>query len=284
MEFLIITGLSGAGKNRTATLVEDLGFFCVNNLPVSLLPTLSQLEKEQLGGSERVAVVVDTRACSDFSTVLTAIDHLKTQGHICSILFLDSDDYTLTKRYKETRRAHPLADDSTSLVETIAKERELLSVIYQKADFVLDSSKIPTNRFKDEVAHLFATNQEDTPTMKVRISSFGFKHGIPIDADLVFDVRFLPNPFYIEALRPKTGLDAEVSDYVFQSPEAGIFLDKLKDMVGWLVPHYQNEGKTSLSVAIGCTGGHHRSVAISHKLAEYLLEYSPYEYHRDINH
>ncbi|MFI3250167.1 MAG: RNase adapter RapZ [Eubacteriales bacterium] len=281
MEFLIITGLSGAGKSNAAKIVEDMGFFCVDNLPVPLISSFLALTPEQLGDHQRVAFVIDIRAGEQFPLLFDAIAQLKVE-HDCSLLFLDCDDFTIIKHYKESRRSHPLTDRDNGLVEAIQKERKLLETARLEADYIVDAST--SAQMKAELHHLFADESKNSTKMKIRITSFGFKYGLPIDADLVFDVRFLPNPYYVEELRIKTGLMKEVSDYVFQCPEANDFLEKLKEMVLWLLPHYEKEGKTSLIVAIGCTGGHHRSVALCHALSTYIEEcgYAPYEGHRDI--
>lgn len=283
MEFVIVTGLSGAGKSNALTTLEDMGFFCVDNMPIPLLPKFAQLGISN-HAYERVAIVADIRAGNIFSALLEAVDELRAQRHSCTILYMDADDATIVKRYKETRRSHPLSTETQSLVEAIAKEREILSATKAQANYVVNTAVLSYAKLKDELYRLFSHSNSKERQLDLRISSFGFKHGLPIDADLVFDVRFLPNPFYEPALRPKTGLDQEVRDYVFTDGLAEEFLAKLKDMISWLVPHYMAEGKHALVIAIGCTGGHHRSVTFAYLLSQYLQEqnYAVTVSHRDL--
>ncbi len=283
LEFVIVTGLSGAGKSHVATALEDMGFFCVDNMPIPLIGKFAQLG---LTGTEyqRVAIVTDVRAGNIISSLNQTIDELKSICHSCTVLYLDADDTTIVKRYKESRRAHPLSHETNNLLESIAKEREILSAICERADHMLNTGILSFSKLKDELYRLFAPSQRQERQLDLRVSSFGFKHGLPIDADLVFDVRFLPNPFYDLSLRPKTGLDQEVRDYVFANGQAQEFLEKLQEMVLWLLPQYINEGKHALVIAIGCTGGHHRSVSLAHLLSRYLQEqkYTVRESHRDL--
>lgn len=283
MEFVIVTGLSGAGKSHVATMLEDMGFFCVDNMPIPLISKFAQLGMST-SEYQRVALVTDIRAGNIFTALFHAIDELKAMRHSCTILFLDADDTTIVKRYKETRRSHPLSGETKSLVDAIHKEREILSVTREQADHVLNTGILSFAKVKDELYRLFSHSSDRERTLDLRISSFGFKHGLPIDADLVFDVRFLPNPYYVAELRPKTGLDQDVRDYVFSNGQAQEFLDKLQDMILWLLPQYMAEGKHALVVAIGCTGGHHRSVTLALLLARFLREngFPVTENHRDL--
>ncbi|MFI3252839.1 MAG: RNase adapter RapZ [Eubacteriales bacterium] len=283
MEFIIVTGLSGAGKSNALTTLEDMGFFCVDNMPIPLISKFAQLGTSN-HTYQRVALVADIRAGNIFSALLEAVEELKNQGHSCAILYMDADDKTIVKRYKETRRSHPLSGETANLLEAIAKERQMLSTICLQATYVMNTGVLSYAKLKDELYRLFSTTKTTERQLDIRISSFGFKHGLPIDADLVFDVRFLPNPFYEASLRPKTGLDQEVRDYVFSNGQGQEFLDKLQDMVLWLLPLYRAEGKHALVVAIGCTGGHHRSVTLAHLLSKILREegYAVTESHRDL--
>lgn len=283
LEFVIVTGLSGAGKSHVATTLEDMGFFCVDNMPIPLMSKFAQLGMST-SEYQRVAIVTDIRAGNILSTLFQAIDELKAMRHSCTVLYLDADDTTIVKRYKESRRAHPLSGETNSLVDSIALEREILSTIRERADHILNTGILSPSKMKDELYRLFTQGERQDRHLDLRVSSFGFKHGLPIDADLVFDVRFLPNPFYDKKLRPKTGLDQEVRDYVFSNGQAQEFLEKLQEMILWLLPRYIDEGKHALVIAIGCTGGHHRSVSLAHLLSNYLteLDYSVIESHRDL--
>lgn len=283
MEFVIITGLSGAGKSHAATIFEDIGFFCVDNLPIPLIPKFAQLGVNAVE-YEKVAIVADIRAGNKFSTLFDAIEELQEMRHSCKILFLDADDQTIVKRYKETRRSHPLSPETNTLLEAIDKERTILTPAKDQAHHVINTGTLSFAKLKDEIYRLFAHNSHAERELDLRISSFGFKHGLPIDADLVFDVRFLPNPYYSLELRPKTGLDQEVRDYVFSNGQAQLFLEKLKDMITWLLPQYKQEGKSALVIAIGCTGGHHRSVTFCHLLSRHFTAegFPVTESHRDL--
>ena len=284
MEFLIISGMSGAGKSRAASFMEDMGYFCVDNLPVPLIPKFAELG---MAGSEeygRVVLVTDVRAGVMFEHLFQALDELKAMKCPYRILFMDSGDDVIIKRYKESRRSHPLAEESESLEGAIARERSMLQPLRQRADYIIDTSEMPTAKLKGELRKIFRRETDGGENMQVNVISFGFKHGLPLEADLVFDVRFLPNPFYITELRHLTGLDKQVRDYVFQGSQAQEFVDRLKDMMEFLLPRYVEEGKTALVVAVGCTGGHHRSVAIAHEMAQTIarLGYAVSENHRDL--
>ena len=284
MEFVIISGLSGGGKSKAASFMEDMDFFCVDNLPAPLIPKFAELGMAGAGEYERVVLVTDVRSGTNFDSLFQALNALKMLKCPYKILFMEASDETIIRRYKETRRSHPLMEECESLEQAIALEREMLAHLRECADFIIDTSNLSTAKLKGELRRLFVRSGSDQGEMAVRVSSFGFKHGVPMEADLVFDVRFLPNPFYIAELRARTGLDESVRSYVFSSPQSHEFLARLKDFILWLLPRYREEGKTGLVIAIGCTGGHHRSVAIAHGLAEYVREagYPVTESHRDL--
>lgn len=284
MEFILISGLSGAGKSKAASFMEDMNFFCVDNLPVPLIPKFAELGMAGSGEYERVVLVTDVRAGHGFDGLFEALDALKAMKCGCRILFMDASDEVIIKRYKETRRSHPLVEGG-SLQEAISRERELLRPLKERADYVIDTTSLSTAKLKGELRRLFARGEQQQGKMDLRVISFGFKNGIPMEADLTFDVRFLPNPYYLPELRHKTGLDDAVRDYVFNSPTTQEFLLRLKDFTGWLLPRYEEEGKTGLVVAVGCTGGHHRSVAVAHALADHYrtLGYQVSENHRDLS-
>ena len=269
MEFLIITGLSGAGKSRAADVLEDLEYYCVDNMPVALIPRFAELCLDAHGRYEKVALVTDVRERESFGELLSTLEELKAMDCTVRILYMDADLRTLVRRYKESRRPHPLAGKGVTLEQAVAKEEELLAPIKAKADFVLNSSRLTLGQLQSRMFSLFAESGQKRE-LQITVESFGYKHGIPLDADLVFDVRFLPNPFYVEALRPLSGLDKPVSDFVFGYPQTVQFMDMLTKLLDFLTPHYVEEGKVNLVVAIGCTGGRHRSVAIAAALAEYL--------------
>ena len=282
MYFLIVSGMSGAGKSRTVATLEDFGFYCVDNLPIALIPKFAEICLAATERYERVALVTDVRAGGDFQQLFDSLDAIRDMGCDYRILFLDTATGTLINRFKETRRKHPLMEDGVSMTDAIMKERALLEGVRGKADYVVDTTNLSTGGLRDKLIKLFANENDDL--LEVTVQSFGFKYGIPPEADLVFDVRFLPNPYYVQELRPRTGLDDGVRDYVFSGGAAGEFLEKLQDLVGFLLPKYVEEGKTALVVAVGCTGGHHRSVAIAHALAAYIRGrgYPVTESHRDL--
>lgn len=286
MEFVIISGLSGAGKSRAAAFMEDMGFFCVDNLPAPLIPKFAEMGMGTSGTGEyeRVVLVTDVRAGGNFEGLFQALDELTAMKCPYQILFMDAADDAIIKRYKESRRSHPLEDADLTLEGAIARERELLKELRSRADYILDTTDLPTAKLRDELHRLFLRGRETKENLRVSVTSFGFKHGIPRAADLVFDVRFLPNPYYVPELRALTGLDDGVREYVFRGGQAEEFLIKLKDMLDYLLPRYVQEGKTALVVAVGCTGGHHRSVALAHEVAEHVRKqgYAVAENHRDI--
>lgn len=283
MEILIISGLSGAGKSKAASFLEDMGFYIVDNMPAAMILKFAEFCAAGNGRYDRVALVYDVRTASSFTELFVVLDQLKAMDGVCRMLFLEASPETIIKRYKETRRRHPLGDQADSLEEAVRKERELMAPVRGRADFVIDTSRTSTAQLRGELLRLFDTRGEKGG-MTVNVTSFGFKHGLPLEADLVFDVRFMPNPFYIEDLRPQTGLDAPVAEYVFSFPQTRDFLKKLEDLLAFTLPLYAEEGKTTLSIAVGCTGGHHRSVAVTHALTEYIrgLGYQVSENHRDM--
>lgn len=266
MRFVIVTGMSGGGKRTAMKMLEDAGYYCVDNLPIPLVDKFVELIATPNTEISKVALGLDVRAGQNFEIVENNLKKLKQQGYQYEVVFMDASDESLIKRYKESRRNHPLAPNG-SAIDGIKKEREILKRIKSKADYVFDTSNLLTRVLKEEMDKIFVLNEEYNSLM-VRISSFGFKHGILADADLVFDVRFLPNPYYIEELKPLTGNNKPVRDYVMSFKEAGEFLDKLVEMLDFLIPHYISEGKHQLVIGIGCTGGKHRSVTLANELFE----------------
>lgn len=267
MRFVIVTGMSGGGKATAIHMLEDAGFYCVDNLPVSLIEKFAELITMPDNEIDKAVLGIDARAGQQFEEVAGMIDSLKERGIPVEVLFMDASDQALIKRYKETRRVHPMNVNAAGnrIEDGIAKEREVLAEIKKRADYVIDSSQLLTRELREELDRIFVKNEEYNSLM-VTILSFGFKYGIPSDADLVFDVRFLPNPFYIDELKHQTGNDKPVQDYVKSFPACGEFLDKLTDMLKFLIPGYVQEGKYQLVVGIGCTGGQHRSVTIANEL------------------
>ena len=283
MRFVVVTGMSGGGKSTALKMLEDVGFYCVDNLPVSLVEKFAELVS--MPGSEvgKVALGLDVRSDQSFEDATKILEKLKNLGTKLEILFMDADESVLIKRYKETRRVHPLAMDKR-VEDGVRIERRVLENIRRHADYVIDTSNLLTRELKEELNRIFVENAAYNSLM-VTVMSFGFKHGIPADADLVLDVRFLPNPFYIEELKCKTGNDREVQEYVMGFHEAEVFLEKLTDMLQFLIPNYVKEGKNRLVVAIGCTGGQHRSVTLARELYRRMKGRGGYGcklYHRDI--
>lgn len=283
MRFVIVTGMSGAGKSTALKMLEDMGYFCVDNLPIPLLPGFVQMLQNTDTEMKKVALGLDVRSGQDLSGLKENLEAMDRDRIGYEILFLDANDAVLVKRYKETRRQHPLS--GSGRVDTgIAKEREKILFLKMKATYILDTSKMLTRELRIELEKIFVDGQSFC-NLYITVMSFGFKYGIPQDADLVFDVRFLPNPYYIDTLREKTGNEAEVQDYVMQNDKGRIFLDKLKDMMEFLIPNYILEGKNQLVIAIGCTGGKHRSVTLANALYQLLDEEESYGVrieHRDI--
>ena len=284
MRFVVVTGMSGSGKLTAIHFLEDMGYYCVDNLPVRLIDPFMQLVSAPGSDIDKVVLGLDVRADKSFDNVEQVLAALKKKGYKYEILFMDASDEVLIKRYKETRRAHPVAPTGR-VEEGIARERKILEQIKADADYVIDTSGLLTRILKEELTRIFVNNEEYNSLM-ISVMSFGFKNGIPADADLVFDVRFLPNPFYVESLKRLTGNDKPVRDYVMSFPEAGQFMDKLVDLISFLIPGYVKEGKNQLVIGIGCTGGQHRSVTIANALADRLRggDYGINLYHRDTRH
>lgn len=283
MKFVILTGMSGAGKSTALKIMEDIGFYCVDNLPIPLLEKFVELSDLQNAELQKVALGIDARSGQALDELREVLDRIEAKGESFEILFLDSDDSVLVKRYKETRRSHPLAPNER-VDKGIELEREKLAFLKARANYILDTSQLLTRELKAEIEKIFLKNQ-DYKNLFITILSFGYKYGIPVDSDLVFDVRFLPNPYYVEGLRAKTGNDSEIQEYVLQFKEAHAFLDKLNDMIEFLIPNYIAEGKNQLVISIGCTGGKHRSVTLANELYKRLsgkTEYGLKIEHRDI--
>lgn len=284
MRFIIVTGMSGAGKSTALKILEDAGYYCVDNLPVELVPKLGELLLLPGSSISKLALGLDIRSGQSFEKLQKSLEQLDGMKITYEILFLEASDETLIKRYKETRRSHPLAG-SGRVDQGIIEERKRLAFLKKKADYLIDTSRLLTRELREEMYKIFIENKE-YKNLYITILSFGFKYGLPSDADLVFDVRFLPNPYYIDELRTKSGNDPEVRDYVMCNEKAVIFLHKLTDMVKFLIPNYVREGKTQLVIAVGCTGGKHRSVTLANRLYQVLLEeerdYGIKIEHRDI--
>ena len=280
LELVVITGMSGAGKTVAMQSFEDMGYFCVDNMPPSLLPKFWELVKES-GKITKIALVIDLRSRAFFDEIMSAIAGLDNTSFITTkILFLEASDDALVSRYKETRRTHPLASDGR-IYDGIIAERRLLQDIKTRAQKVIDTTNLSPRKLREEIMQAFSTGSEGIFT--IQVMSFGFKYGLPIDADVVMDVRFLPNPHYIAELRPLTGLDEPVYDYVMSQPEAKTVYHKLMDLLDFSIPGYKKEGKSSVTIAIGCTGGQHRSVAFAERIGRELLSdsYNVKISHRD---
>jgi UPF0042 nucleotide-binding protein len=285
MELILVTGLSGAGKSKALEILEDIGFYCVDNMPPVLIPKFAEMCFQSQGKIEKVALVTDVRGGNFFNQLLENLNTLEDSGYQYKILFLDANVNTLIKRYKETRRKHPLSQDGqVGILEAITIEERMLKAIKERADYIIDTTNLSPHQLREQIIRIFINRTEKGKGMVIDVRSFGFKYGIPIESDLVFDVRFLPNPFYIDELQHKTGLDQAVYDYVFKWSQTKEFEEKLIDMIRFLIPHYIEEGKTSLVISIGCTGGKHRSVSMARRLSE-LLEKDNYYVvttHRDL--
>ena len=286
MEILIISGLSGAGKSSAATYLEDIGYYTVDNVPADIILKFAEFCAQSDGRYDRVALVSDIRSGNgNFQGILDAMERLKQGGDICRLLFVTADLETIIKRYKETRRRHPLMQQTDSLEKAVRTEQEMMEPLRQRADVVIDTTHLSTAQLRGELLRHFGSDTTEKGGMSVTITSFGFKYGLPMEADLVFDVRCMPNPFYIPELREKTGLDQPVADYVFSFRQTHDFMEKLRDLLTFSLPLYAEEGKTELVIAVGCTGGRHRSVAMTHALVEDIrnLGYRVRENHRDMN-
>jgi len=268
MEFIIITGLSGAGKSQAVRVLEDSGYYCMDNLPPALLPDFADLCFQSKKKIDKVAVVVDIRGGRFFNDLFTSLDKLRKSGFKYKILFLESSDEVLIKRYKELRRPHPLSPGGR-IIDGIEQERKRLDEVKKKSNYIIDTSKLTIAMLKEEILNIFLEGKESR-NLTISVISFGYKKGVPLDADLMFDVRFLPNPFYIQELKELTGNDAEVRDYVMKWDQTKEFVTMLINMIDFLIPFYIKEGKNQLVIAIGCTGGQHRSVSIANVLSEDL--------------
>lgn len=283
MRFVIVTGMSGAGKSTAMKMMEDIGFFCIDNLPIQLVDKLVEFYEKFESNIDKVAIGIDIRDKEGLEHIESTLTSLTEKKVLYDILFLDAENEVLIKRYKETRRNHPLAGRER-IESGILQEREKLEFLKEKATYIIDTSQLLTRELKMELEKIFVQNQ-DYKNLFVTILSFGFKYGIPSDSDIVMDVRFLPNPYYVDGLRAKTGNDKEIQDYVMQFGDAQVFLDKLEDLVKFLIPHYIEEGKNQLVISIGCTGGKHRSVTLANELYKRLQSEKDYGLkieHRDI--
>ncbi len=285
MRFLLVTGLSGAGKTSVNRYLEDMGAFCVDNLPPNMMFKMMEAFEQSTINCPLVAMAVDVRSAVffDAKAVSDLISETRELGYSIESLYLEASDEALVSRYKETRREHPLAGENTSLVDAIAKEREIMQPLRETANYIIDTTTLKTRELKKRLAPIFS-GESQSSAIRVELSSFGFKRGLPRQADLVYDVRFLPNPFYIKGLGSHTGLEDDVKTFVLDNPITQEFVTKMEDLLAFLLPHYQEEGKHRLSIAIGCTGGAHRSVAIAERLGEFLREkgYQATVTHRDL--
>lgn len=282
VRLVIVTGMSGAGKTQALKCLEDLGYFCVDNLPPSFIPKMAELCQQSDGRIDRLALGIDIRGGEFFAKAIEALEDLERQGNRYEILFLEAGDDSLVRRYKETRRRHPLAEQGRVL-EGVARERKLLEELRGRASHIVDTSHLGVNQLRLEIVSRFSRD-EKLPELFISVVSFGFKHGVPLDADLVFDVRFLPNPHYVASLKDLTGEDRSVQDYVNKWPVTTQFFRRLVNLIGFLIPQYITEGKHQLTIAIGCTGGQHRSVAMGVRLAQWLRDrgYTVSAEHRDV--
>ncbi|MBQ7774644.1 MAG: RNase adapter RapZ [Lachnospiraceae bacterium] len=284
MRFVIVTGMSGSGKSTALKMLEDAGYYCVDNLPVSLIEKFVEILSMPNNEIEQVVLGLDVRAGQAFEDVAEILHELRNKGYQFEILFMDASDTALIKRYKESRRLHPM-EPKGRIEDGVQRERVVLEEIRKQADYVIDTTSLLTRELKAGLDRIFVSGEEYNSLM-INVMSFGFKHGIPADVDLVFDVRFLPNPYYVDELKTKTGNDKEVQDYVMACEESHIFLEKLTDMLRFLIPNYVKEGKYRLVVAIGCTGGKHRSVTLANELYNRMKNQGNYGmtiFHRDVD-
>jgi UPF0042 nucleotide-binding protein len=283
MKFVIVTGLSGAGKTQTIRCLEDMGYYCMDNLPPALIPKFADICYQTGGKIDKIAIVVDIRGGKFFDDLFNGLKSLNDMGYKYKILYLDAEDEVLIKRFKESRRNHPLAT-SGRIINGIQEERKRLEEVKGKADFIIDTSNLTSRQLREELVKII-TDGDKLSGLIINVVSFGFKYGIPIDADLVFDVRFLPNPYYVPELKPYSGNEDRIRHYVLSWKEAGIFIEKTNDMLEFLMPYYVKEGKSQLVIAVGCTGGRHRSVVIATEIYQNLRSKSHTAVisHRDIN-
>ena len=281
MKFVVITGMSGAGKSQAIKAFEDMDYYCMDNLPPMLLPEFARLCQESINPVDKVAIVLDIRGGQFFKDLVKSLEFFNENGHFYKILFLDASDEVLIKRFKENRRPHPL-NPNLRIIDAIDEERKILEKIKEKSEYIIDTSSFTNAQLKEEIINIFLEGKK-SKNISVSIISFGFKKGLPLDCDLVFDVRFLPNPHYIDELKNLTGNNREVRNYVMKHVQSKIFLKKLDEMLEFLLPYYEKEGKTQLVIGIGCTGGHHRSVTIANLLEERIkkMNYRPFLTYRD---
>lgn len=283
MRFIIVTGLSGAGKSQAIRCLEDLNYFCIENIPPSLIPKFAELSYKVNDSTDKIAIVIDVRGRRFFDELFNGLRELNEIGYKYEILFLDASDETLVKRFKESRRTHPLSKKGRILTG-IQEERELLSEVKRKADYVIDTTNLTPRNLRDKLRSIYGEKEREDGFV-INVMSFGFKYGMPIDADLVFDVRFLPNPYYIDELRSLSGNDSSIKEYVTSFEVTSEFIKKVTDMLDFLIPYYIKEGKSQLVVGIGCTGGRHRSVVIANAINDFLKKNHNTELiHRDISH
>lgn len=269
MEFLIVTGLSGAGKTQAAHFLEDLNYYCVDNMPAAMLVPFAEFCVASRGRFEKVALVTDIRAQENFEALFRTLDTLRTMDCTCRILYMEAPVNVIVRRYKESRRRHPLSGERTTIQEAVLREQELLAPVRDRADYIIDTGSTTLGQLHKEICRLFTEDGEQS--LPVTVMAFGYKYGIPLEADLVFDVRFLPNPYYVETLKALSGLDKPVADFVLEKEDAQTFLRMLAELVDFLLPRYLEEGKQSLTIAVGCTGGRHRSIAVAKALTDHLL-------------
>ena len=283
MDFVIISGLSCAGKSNASKTLEDIGFYCVDNLPVDLIPQFAQLCLATKGRYERVALVTDVRGSLTFDGLFRALEKLDAMKCIYTIMFFEATTEALIKRFKETRRMHPLMTGGLTLIQAVERERKILEPVRNRAAYIFDTSSLTAAKMRGELIRLFAGNVREH-NMAVEVISFGFKYGLPMDADLVFDTRFLPNPYYIEDLKYKTGQDQEVRDFVFSYQQTKDYVQRIEDLLAFSLPLHLEEGKTSLTIAVGCTGGRHRSVSIARELGDFITKqgFATVVSHRDL--
>lgn len=284
MRFVIVTGLSGAGKSQAIRSLEDLGYFCVDNLPPTLMPKFAEACYQTDGKIDKIALVIDIRGGEFFDDLFESLKYLTKQNYRYEILFLDANDKVLVKRYKESRRIHPLAPGGR-ILQGIELERKRLNEVKYRADNIIDTSDMTNMKLRDKIWRIYGDEEQIKNRLIINVLSFGFKYGVPVDADLVFDVRFLPNPYYIPELKKFSGDDKEIKEYVLKFKETKEFIEKLEDMLEFLIPNYVKEGKIQLVIAIGCTGGRHRSVTIANEIYDRLKEkgHNVSKEHRDIN-